>query len=110
MRLFRCLLTASLLASTIAFAQDAPNTTSNPPNTTNPRRDGISSAANSSGGPLLLSCLAPYRDRDVAQHLGQDVVADPSAHGGVGGDDDTVGEHRDRERLDVVGHHEVASL
>lgn len=31
MRLFRCLVTASLLLGTVAFAQDAQNTTSNPP-------------------------------------------------------------------------------
>src|SRR4051812_7694716 len=36
MRLFRCLVTASLLASTIAFAQDAQTTNQNPPNTTAP--------------------------------------------------------------------------
>src|SRR3954447_18176576 len=36
MRLFRCLLTVSLLASTFAVAQDAQNTNSNPPSTANP--------------------------------------------------------------------------
>ena len=43
MRLFRCLVTASLLASTVAFAQDAQTTTSNPPNATNTSSTGTKS-------------------------------------------------------------------
>jgi len=53
MRLFRCLLTASLLASAVAFAQDAQstnpqNTTANPPSTANAQNTPSAPTAKSS--------------------------------------------------------------
>src|SRR4051812_11959219 len=53
MRLFRCLVTASLLASTVAFSQDAQtanpqNTTANPPSTANAQSTPSAASAKSS--------------------------------------------------------------